>query len=86
MLLCLDCIDDQCPSYGTDNPACDEYSSLVEQLEEDEQIEKEKHFEHDSDADYWMEQCINAEAERDALRDVIAKFIKNVQGVECGEN
>lgn len=82
MLLCLDCIDDECPNYGSDSPACDDYTTLLEQLDDDEKTEKEKHFERDNDADYWMEQCINAEAERDALKAVVAEFIKQIQGVE----
>lgn len=82
MLLCLDCIDDQCPHYGTDSFACEEYTSLIEQLDNEERSERDKHFERDNDADYWMEQCVAAEVERDELKALVASFIKAVQGVD----
>lgn len=82
MMLCLDCIDDQCPHFGTDAYACEEYTSMVEQLDSDEKIERDKHFERDNDADYWMEQCIEAEQERDELKALVSSFIRAVQGVD----
>ena len=82
MLLCLDCIDDECPNYGSDEVACEEYTSLIEEIEDVEKVERDKHFERENDADYWMEQCCLAEAERDALKEAVARFIREIQGEE----